>query len=448
MNVINAKQKMADFFRRDLWEIDILSLGRYKSFAVRSLRLLNVAISEFAEGQLTLRAMSLVYTTLLAIVPVLAISFSVLKAFGMHNEVIEPFLLKFLAPLGNKGEEITFRIIDFVENMKVGVLGSLGLGMLIYTVVSAIQKIEKSFNTIWRIRRTRSLARRFSDYVSVILIGPVLIFSAIGLTASLMSASIVQKIVSIEPFGTLFYFAIEKSPYLIVCAAFTFLYIFIPNTKVKFRSALVGGILAGILWETAGWAFASFVVKSTRYAAIYSGFAILIMFMIWLYLSWLILLAGAQVSFYHQYPHFLTAKKDAFGLSNRLRERLAFLIMYFIGYNYYHDKQPWTYESIAGHLELPVDPVCDMLALLKRNALVIETGDDPPGYVPARDIETIKLKDILDTVRVAEKGPLSIERRGASIAGVDDVIKSLDNAYDKTLGEKVLKDIVLSNQMT
>ncbi len=448
MTMTDAGKKISDFFRRNVWEIDILSLGRYKSFVVKSLRLLNVAVSEFSEGQLTLRAMSLVYTTLLSIVPLIAISFSVLKAFGVHNEVVEPFLLKFLAPLGSKGEEITFKIISFVENIKAGVLGSFGLGMLIYALVSVIQKVEKSFNAIWRIKKSRSLARRFSDYVSVILIGPVLIFSAIGLTASLMSASIVQKIVSIEPFGTLFYFLVEKSPYLIVCAVFTFLYIFIPNTKVKFKSALVGGILAGILWETAGWAFASFIVTSTKYAAIYSGFAILIMFMIWLYLSWLILLAGAQISFYHQYPHFLTAKKEALCMSHRLMERLAFLIMYFIGYNYHYNKQPWTYDSLAVHLALPIDMICDVIALLKLNSLILETGDETPAYVPARDMETIKLKDILNTVRVTETGTLPFERTGVSVQGVDDVIKSLDNAYDTALGETTLKDIVLSNQMT
>jgi membrane protein len=352
--------------------------------------------------------------------------------------------LKFLAPLGAKGEEITIKIIGFVENMKVGVLGSLGLAMLIYTVISVIQKIERAFNSIWKINKTRSLARRFSDYISVIIIGPVLIFSAIGLTASFMSNTIVQKIVSIEPFGTLFYFGAEISPYIIVCAAFTFLYIFIPNTKVQFKSALTGGILAGVLWETAGWAFASFSVSSTRYDAIYSGFAILIMFMIWLYLSWLILLVGAQVSFYHQYPNFLSARKEIFRLSNRLRERLAFVIMFFTGYNYYHNKQPLTLHSLVDLLDLPVDPIHDVLTLLEKNSLLLETGDDPPAYLPAKDIETITLLELLNAVRVADKGALAIEKKVVAIPEVDDVIKTLDTAITATLGEKTLKDIVVS----
>lgn len=442
--MIDVKKKITDFFVRELWDVDLGSLNGFKSFIIRTLRLLNVAFREFTEGQLTLRAMSLVYTTLLSIVPILAISFSVLKAFGVHNEVVEPFLQKFLAPLGEKGAEITSRIIGFVENMKVGVLGSIGLGMLFYTVVSVIQKVEKSFNAIWRIKKTRSLARRFSDYISVMIIGPVLIFSAIGLTASVMSNTFVQIMLSIEPFGSLFNFMIKLLPYIIVCGAFTFIYMFIPNTKVHLRSALTGGVLAGFLWETAGWAFASFTVTSAKYAAIYSGFAILIMFMIWIYLNWLILLVGAQISFYHQYPHILSTRDKVFFVSNRLRERLAFLIMYFIGANHFHNKPPWTVEMLVQQLKLPLDPVYDIISVLQNNGLILETSDDPPAYVPARDIETIRLSELLKAVRMSEKETLIVEKKVVSVEDVDSVLAVLETSAKNALGERTLKDLVLS----
>jgi membrane protein len=440
----HGRNKVVGFFTDRVWEIDTGPLGKFKTFVIKTVRLASVVIREFTEGHLTLRAMSLVYTTLLSIVPVLAISFSVLKAFGVHNELVEPFLIKFLAPLGSRGEEITLRIIGFVENMKVGVLGSLGLGMLLYTVVSVIQKVENSFNAIWRIRKPRSFARRFSDYVSVIIIGPVLMFSAIGLTASFMSNTFVQTILSIEPFGTLLHFVISKVPYLIVCAAFTFLYVFIPNTRVKFRSALIGGVLAGFMWETAGWAFASFVVTSTKYAAVYSGFAILLMFMIWLYVSWLILLVGAQISFYNQYPHFLTVKKEALRLSHRLMEKLAFLIMYYIGFNYYYGKTPWTLNALVYHLKLPVDAVHDVLFLLEKNSFVTETGDDPPAYVPGRDIERITLNELIHVIRVPDESARNIEQDVMSAASVDGVIDTVESAMTGALNGMTLKDIVVS----
>ena len=144
----DLRNKLSDFLARGLWETNLSTLTGYRAFLIKSLRLFSVATHEFTEGQLTLRAMSLVYSTLLSIVPIIAISFSVLKAFGVHNEILEPFMINFLAPLGDKGVEITSTIIGFVENMKVGVLGSLGLGMLFYTVISVIQKVEKSFNTV------------------------------------------------------------------------------------------------------------------------------------------------------------------------------------------------------------------------------------------------------------------------------------------------------------
>lgn len=440
----NIGSKLKNFFIRGIWEIDTGSLGKFRSFIVKSIRLLQVTIREFTEGQLTLRAMSLVYTALLSVVPLLAISFSVLKGFGVHNQVVEPFLLKLLDPLGPRGVEITRKIISFVENIKVGVLGTLGLALLVYTVISVIQKIEKAFNYIWKIKKSRSLARRFSDYTSVILIGPILVFSAIGLTASFKSAAIVHRLLSIESFGTFFYLASLVLPYVFVCSAFTVIYILIPNTKVKFRSALIGGIFAGVAWEATGWAFASFVVSSTKYTAIYSGFAILIMFMIWLYLSWLILLAGAQLSFYYQYPQFLTAKKEVFRLNNRLREKLAFLIMVLIGYNYYHNKQAWTLDSIVVHLGLPLEPVQEVLQLLENSKLILETHDEPPAYLPARDMETITLKELLDSVRVAEKETHSIESRVDAIQEVDGVIKRLDEAIKNALGDKTVKSLVLS----
>jgi membrane protein len=329
--------------------------------------------------------------------------------------------------------------------MKVGVLGSLGLAMLIYTVTTMIQKIENAFNYIWRIRKPRSMARRFSDYVSVVLVGPVLIFAAMGLTASIRSNAIVQKIISIEPFGSLFYYGMQLTPYIIVCAVFTFLYVFLPNTRVRLRSALAGGIFAGVLWEVAGWGFASFVVTSTRYAAIYSGFAILIMFMIWLYLSWLIMLVGAQVSFYHQYPHFLSMKEETVSTSNRLRERLAFMIMYLIGQSHYRNERPWTLDALVNHLALPIDPVLDTIELLLKKGLITETGDDQPAYMPKKDIGTITLFEVVDAVRISNHETELIEHKMPRIPAVDVVIGGLDSAFSEQLSRRYLRDLIVED---
>jgi membrane protein len=441
--MINIREKIQNFFVRGLWDVDLNSLSRYRVFIIKFLRLLYVAVREFTEGHITLRAMGLVYTTLLSIVPLLAVSFSVLKGLGVHNQ-IEPLLLNFLSPLGTKGEEISTKVIGFVGNIKVGVLGTLGLSMLFYTVISLIQKIESALNAIWKIKKSRSFARRFSDYTSIILIGPVLIFSAMGLTASVMNTRVLQGIISVELFGAAIYLAGKIIPYLLVCAAFTFIYSFVPNIKVKFRSALAGGLFAGILWETTGWAFASFVVSSTKYTAVYSGFAILIMFLIWLYLSWLILLVGAEVSFYHQYPQFLTVKKETLLLSNRLKERLAILVMFLIGDNLYHNRKPWNLDSLLNQLNFPLEPVQDVLTALEDHGFLLQTGDDPPAFLPAKDLENIKLREILSSVRIAEEASYAIEDKFMLNSEVDLIMQKVDSAIDDALADKTLKSLIVN----
>jgi membrane protein len=433
--------KLKRFFSSELWGMDLGELSRKKVLAVKTLRLFYVAVSDLSEGQVTLRAMSLVYTTLLSLVPLLAVSFSVLKAFGVHNQ-IEPVLLNVLAPLGPKGVEITGSVIGFVENIKVGVLGSIGLALLIYTVVELLRKIEAAINDIWKIHRPRSFARRFSDYMSVVLIGPVLIFAALGLTATVMSTAVVQKLLQIEPFGTAFLIGSKLMPYFLVCAGFTFIYVFVPSTKVKLRSAMVGGVFAGVMWQTAGWGFAKFIVTSTKYIAIYSGFAILILFMVWLYLNWIILLVGARVAFYHQYPQFLHVKKELLLLSNRLRERLAFIVMYLVGSNFHWGKKPWTLNSLVDSLGLPIEPVQDVLANLEKRSLLAESGAEPPEYLPARDIDMIKLTDILNAVRTATDDSLALEERHLSMPEVDGVMRGMDDAISSALGGTTLRDLV------
>lgn len=427
----------------DIWKVDLDKVSAPRAFLVKTLRLATVSAQDFSEGLINLRAMSLVYTTLLSLVPLLAVSFSVLKGFGVHNQM-EPLLAKFLAPLGPKGAEITATIIGFVENLNVTVLGSIGLAILIYTAISLIQKVEDAFNEIWRIRRQRSLARRFSDYMSILLIGPVLVFSGLGLTASFMSTAIVQKIVAIEPLGTVFLLAGKFLPFLVACAAFSFIYLFVPSTAVRFRSALAGGVFAAVLWQAAGLGFASFIVSSTKYATIYSGFAIVILFMIWIYLSWLILLFGAKVAFYHQYPNFLLVRKEAFLLDNRLEEKLSLVVMGLIGKSHYRDEPRWDLGSLLEHLKLPLEPVQEVLARLEKKGLIIVGCGDSQSYLPAHDIETIPLAEVIGAVRSPASDAGHLEERYLSLPGVNEISRGIDEAMSKVLEGKTVKDLVLS----
>ncbi|HWP94657.1 MAG TPA: YihY/virulence factor BrkB family protein [Gammaproteobacteria bacterium] len=427
----------------EIWGMPLEETSVVHRFAVKVARLAWILWRDLSDGELTLRAMSLVYTTLLALVPLLALSFSVLKGLGVHNE-IEPLLRNVLAPLGPKGGEIAASVVLFVDNVKAGVLGSVGLLLLVYTSLSLIQKIEDAFNHIWRVQQPRSLVRRLSGYFSVLLLGPLLMVAAIGLTATLMSTTIMQHVLEVRVLGDLIDTLGRFMPYLMVIAAFTLTYIFIPNTRVRFRPALVGGVVAGVLWESMGFLFASFVVASGNYDAIYSGFAIVMLFMIWLYLSWLILLFGAQIAFYHQNPRLLTRFKAPPALGNRLRERLALLVMYLVGQRFLAQGEPWTLEELAEEIRVRGDSLATVIRRLHARGLLIMTDGDPPGFVPGFDMASMRLADIVAAVRQPD-GVEDHPENGVLAAGpVDAAAADIERAIAQALGERSLRDLVLA----
>ncbi|MAZ70452.1 MAG: YihY/virulence factor BrkB family protein [Porticoccus sp.] len=433
--------QIKSFLENRLWRADIESMALPQRYGYKFVRFLFVLMREFANGQLNLRAMSLVYTTLLSMVPLLAVSFSVLKAFGVHNQ-IEPLLLNLVQPLGEKGNEIVVNLLGFVENMKVGVLGSVGLALLLYTVVSLIQKVESSFNYVWHAKSTRPFSRRFSDYLSVIMVGPVLMFSAIGMTASLMNSDVVQALVSIEPFGSIMLVVTKLIPFLLIIMAFTFVYMFMPNTRVKFTAALVGAVVGGALWQSTGLVFAEFASSSTKYAAIYSGFAILVLFMIWLYLSWFILLLGSQVAYYVQYPEQIRLSNQRVPLSGRLREQTALLTIYWIAHRFVRHKKPLSIEELCQLLAIPAERVTETVQMLMDRELVVETNDEPSTYVLQSDPANMTVAEFLQIVRRPNDEQSMMNDQIQSVGGVDEVMAQLESSVGEKLAGLTLRKLV------
>jgi membrane protein len=249
-------------------------------------------------------------------------------------------------------------------------------------------------------------------------------------------------LMTIEPFGYLILSVSKLVPYLLVIAAFSFIYMFIPNTRVNLLPALVGGLIAGVLWQSSGWAFAAFIASSSKYAAIYSGFAILIMLLIWLYLNWLILLLGAQVAFYVQYPQYLTREPVQLRLSNRLRERLALQIMFLIADRHLNKGEPWTSQELADYLGLPMQPIHHVLGVMDDAGFISETGDEPPAYLPKRDIETISLAELYEVVRSTGENRFLTVKTLPHQVEVEEAMHSLQRAIEAQLGDRTLRDLV------
>ena len=434
--------KLDNLFNKNLWETREDSLGKLGNFLITLLRLFYKIGQEFLNGEISRRASSLVYTTLLTIVPLLAVSFSVLKAFGVHN-MLEPFLSNFLAPLGENGDEITVHIIGYVDRINVGLLGAIGLAGLVYTVMNTMQQVENAFNYLWQISEQRSLLKRFRDYMGALLVGPVLVFASLGVTTSIMNNSVARQITSIEPFGFALFLAGKLLPYILIIVAFTSMYYLLPYTKVRLKSAFAGGVAAGILWQAGSWAFARFMVSSTHYSAIYSGFTIVLLFMIWLYCNWLILLTGAKVSFYRQFPVLLRIRDDRLLYTEWYMQRLAIILMHLIGYNYYHGKSTWTLPDLIERLRIPKGVVQAVLGALEKSGLLLRVDSDK-SFVPSRDIETITLSQIVDSVRDEFRGVHVSLNDSLSIPSIEKILSDVQNAIDNTLSPKTLKELVAS----
>ena len=425
-----------------LWGSRLDQIPRWKARLIWLARLGYALGRDLTQGYLSLQAMSLVYTTLLSLVPLLAVSFSVLAHFGVHNQ-LEPLLLQALEPLGEKGVEVTRAVLGFVDNMKVGVLGSVGLAFLIFTVVSLIQKVEQVFNYTWHAEVGRPFTQRFSQYLSVLLIGPVLFFSAVGLSASVSSSAFVNSVLEIEPFGTLISILSRLGPYLLLTLAFAFVYVFVPNVRVRVSSALVGALVATLLWQGVGWIFAHFIATSTQYTAVYSGLAIVILLMIWVYIAWLIVLVGASVAFYYQNPEYLASRSRELHLSNRLRERLTLMVAGHVTRRYLTGEAPWTAEGLSSALGVPGASAQRVLEVLEKESFVVRTSDDPPRYLPARAPEAVPLKELLDGVRCYEER-YSGCRGTAPDAGIAAIETRVEQAMAQALGDLSLKDLAQS----
>jgi len=394
-------------------------------------------IRDWLRGEISVRAMSLAYTTLLSVVPLLVFSFSILKGLGARGDL--KFILdQFFAPLGAASGQLTASVMQFVKNMRGDLLGTIGLAFLVYTVVTTIQKVETSFNFLWRVDRPRSFVRRFTEYLSVMILGPILLAVALGLLASAERSPFAQWVDTIEPLAWILGGAGKVLPYLIVTIIFTFMYVFIPNTKVELRAALIGGITSGIVWALVGKVFTAFIVYSSSLVAIYTGFAIVLTTLIWVYLSWLILLIGAQLAFYLQFPQYLRHGQESFELTGRDREQVALSVMYLIGRDYAAGKTVWTGRALARELDMPSIALAPVLYCLEEKGLILATEDE--YFVPGKDIASIQLAEIFEVIRTLHRGRLAIEIHsvGAEVA----LLREVESAMEKPLKGRSLKDFI------
>jgi membrane protein len=401
---------------------------------LRFLRYPAAITRDWLTGEINVWAMSLAYTTLLSLVPLLVFSFSILKGLGARGD-LRYILHEFFRPMGSAATQLTENVMQFVTNMRGDVLGTIGLAFLVYTVITTIQKVEASFNFVWRVARPRSFARRFTEYLSVMIVGPILLAVALGLLGSAEQSPFALWLNAIPPLAWIMAVLGQFVPYVIVTIAFTFMYVFVPNTRVEFRAALIGGVAAGFIWALVGRVFTEVIVYSSHMMAVYTGFAIVLTTLIWVYLSWLILLIGAQLAFYLQCPQYLRHGQETIELTGSAREQAGLSVMFLIGRDFAAGSTYWTSNGLAAQLDIPSTALAPVLACLERGGLIVATEKEE--FLPARDLAAIRLIDVINAVRTRHPGRLMIDMD--SLPPAAQVMDDVETAIREKLDDRTLR---------
>jgi membrane protein len=437
MNLPTIKSRISSFFNTTIWDLEPEAFAGLRRFGVRYLQILTLVLKAFRGDQCLLRASALTFTTILSLVPFFALTFSVLKGFGVHNK-IEPLILEKVAA---GSQETVDRIITYINNTNMTSMGAIGLVALILTVVSVLGNIEEAFNVIWGVKETRTFYRKFSDYLSVVITGPLLLLAAVSITTSLQSQSIVRWLVETSYLGDLLLSLFRLVPYVTIWLALVFLYIFIPNTRVRFKSALLGGVLAGTIWQLAQWGYIHFQVGVAKYNAVYGTLSLLPVFMVWIYTSWLIVLFGVEVVCAHQNIRNFRREARNSSFSHGRKELLCLTILENVAAAFHFGKSPKTSVQLAEELDVPVRIVRELLALLMESGYLLENAGENPTYTPARELEHIAVMDVLATVR-NYGDECRATRMSAAELRMQEILKRLESGMAATLDGMTLKGLV------
>lgn len=437
----SSLEKVRKFLIYDLWRIDPHELTRWRVFWLRQAQIFWLVIRDFTADNCMLRASALTYATLLSIVPLLALMFSLLKGLGVQN-VLEPFLINNLA-IGS--QEVVGEIFRYIENTQFGRLGAIGLIVLVLTVLALLSNIEKSFNHIWRVHETRTLMRRFADYFSVVLLSPLLILAAVSISTSLQSQTLVLKLLETAYVGEALLLLFKLIPFVVMWAAFIFLYLFMPNTRVRIQAALVGGIVGGTLWQLLQWGYVHFQVGVGKYNAIYGTMAALPIFIVWLYLSWMIVLFGVELTYAIQNIGTVRQNLGAEKVNFACRQQLALTILILTGEAFYRGEPAWGRERIGEDLKLPprvLSELLDDMVRLNLMAVLCDESGEQLRYQPGRALDALTVQSLFQELR--EDGATYPQNfRLPTRELVSDLEMEMQQAEQGALGALTVQDLVL-----
>ena len=436
--------KAFNFIKTDIWRIRLEHLPFGKSFLIRQLRIVILAFRGFDEDKLMMRASALTFYTLLSIVPVMAMLFGVAKGFGFERILQRELLEKF------PGQEAVLRqILDFARSLlevtKGGVIAGIGMILLFWAVIRVLGHIEGSLNSIWEIKESRSWGRKFADYLTIMLISPLLVLMSSSVTVFITTqvTQITQKVTLLGFISPLIYFSLKLIPYVLIWVLFSIIYILMPNTKVSFRAGILAGIVAGTLYQIAQLFYIGFQVGVARYNAIYGSFAALPLFLIWVQISWLIVLFGAEISFANQHVDTYEFEHDCLNISPGYKRLLTLGVVHLLTKDFAAGKKPLTDSRISQDLAIPIRLIHQILYELVSSGLVSETKtveDQEFGYQPAMDINLLTINFVLKALDANGTNYIPVARTN-EFKEISESLEKFKEAMEVSPANRLLKDI-------
>lgn len=437
-------KKIISFITDGVWAMDLKKYSRTLTFFIRQLRIILLAVRGFKENKIQLRASALTYYTMMSIVPVAAMVFGISKGFGFERKLETQIREQFAER--EELQEVIDYIINFansmLENINGGFIAGVGLVVLFWSVMKVLGNIENSFNAIWLIQKSRPFIRKFSDYLSMMLIAPVLFVLSSTLTVFL-SNTISGDQAILQYLGPVINFLAGIIPYLLIFLLFTLTYVIMPNTKVYFKNGLYAGVLAGIIFQVIQWVYIHFQVGVSKYGAIYGSFVALPLFLVWLQISWLIVLLGAEISFACQNIEKYEFEPEPLNISQYNRRLLTFLILHQVVKGFMTGDKPLTSTNLSHKLGIPIRLVRDILYSLTGSNLLAETTTDSPkeiAYLPAIDINQLSVSYVINKLEMTE-GEKLIAEESEDLKSFSAIQQEILRAIDSSPANRLIRDV-------
>ncbi|MDX1708961.1 MAG: YihY/virulence factor BrkB family protein [Desulfobacterales bacterium] len=442
--IVEYITKCINFVRTDIWRIRLEEVPFGKSFLLRQLRVIILTLRGYNEDRCLLRASSLTFFTLLSIVPIVAVFFGIAKGFGFERRLEGELFQRFPGQ-----EDILHQIINFANSLlqqtQGGLIAGVGLLVLFWAVLKVLGHIERAFNDIWQIKESRGWIRKFSDYLAIMLIAPIFILMSGSITVFIKTqvTQITQKVAYLDVLNPLVYFLFESMPYILIWILFTLLYIIMPNTKVSFKAGLLGGVVAGTFYQIAQWAYISFQISAAKINAIYGSLAALPLFLVWLQISWWIVLFGAELSFACQNVNTYEFEPDSLKISPGFRKLLTLQVVHLLINKFQNGDKPLTDSQISEKLQMPIRLVHRILSELVESSLVSEIKtetDKELAYQPARDINQLTIQSVLQALDHQGIEDIPVAQTD-ELQALSQALKDFSQSMAESPANKLLKEI-------